>query len=91
MPDYYQDPLLPTCLKSLPKDWNHVFEWVCETIRKMPPTWWQRASQVYSEQYNFVGVFVPHKEVNQRLYRANRWLRMQIEKHVNLTIELERV
>ncbi len=78
------DPLTPPCaIEHLDRD-PAAQRWIVEQIRRLPPGWWQRASQRYEEEF-----LAPlegdskHHPTNRRLYRANSWLREAVKTYVD--------
>ena len=66
-------------------------DWIEEQIALLPPQWWQAARAKFDICYNLVGVYEPVKEVNQRLYNANSWLREVVKKHRVDNLQLNKV
>lgn len=84
------NPLTPKCFELFSHH-HKDSDWVVEQIKQLPPQWWQAATRKFDECFNLVGVYHPTKEVNQRLYNANVWLRETVKKHKVRNYQLERV
>ena len=54
-----------------------------DQIRRLPPSWWQRASERFSEEFDApLEGESKHHPVNRRLFRANTWLRLTVKRYV---------
>lgn len=69
-----KDPLLPECFKMHANAPREAKQWVVDSIRKLNPSWWPRLVQGYNAVFTITGVYIPHREYNQRCRAANLWL-----------------